>query len=88
MVQLARDVEQQLADMSPTDFAVLSARLRAPDLDEQFRDIAKAVVPCDVLELFLRLASPVAFVDEEGNLDAHALRAHLIALFGPLAEVR
>lgn len=84
MIEIAPEFEQQLADMSPLEFAVLTARVRAPDLDEQFIEIAKSVVPEHVIERLIRFVNVSAFVDATGHLDEQRIRKNLQILFGPL----
>ena len=82
MANIPPNIERQLAEMTDAEFSALTARVRAPDTMEQFRDIAKTIVPEHVLNDFIEFANPVAFVDENGRLDEARVRANLHVVFG------
>ena len=67
--------------MSDGEFAALTAKVRAPDVAESFRDIAKGVVPDDQLDSLMAVANPAAFATD-GRIDEAKVRQHLGRLFG------
>lgn len=73
--------EQQLAAMSDGEYAALTARLRAPDTAERFRQIAASLIPDDQLDSFMEIANPAAFVTN-GQIDEARVRENLGAFFG------
>jgi hypothetical protein len=82
MADISPDIERQLAEMTDAEFSALTARVRAPDTMEQFRDIAKIFVPEHVLNDFMEFANPVAFVGPDGQVNEAKVRGHLSTLFG------
>jgi hypothetical protein len=82
MIELPPEIEQQLADLSDAEFSALTARLRAPDIGEQFREVAKSIVPPHALATYLEIANPAAFVGADGLFDEAAARESLGVLFG------
>jgi hypothetical protein len=67
--------------MSDGEFAALTAKVRAPDVAESFRDIAAGIVPADHLDSLMQIANPAAFATD-GRIDESKVRAHLDQLFG------
>jgi hypothetical protein len=78
---LPAELEATLAKMSDGEFAALTAKVRAPDVAESFRDIAAGIVPADHLDSLMRIANPAAFATD-GRIDESKVRAHLGQLFG------
>lgn len=81
MAELSPEVEQQLANLSEGEWASLTAKVRAPDLAERYRAIAKDVVPEPVLDHLMSYANVSAFVDSHGNLDERKVRESLAVMF-------
>lgn len=68
--------------MSESDWAALVAKIRPPDLTEEYREIAAEVIPEDKLDLVMHYAKVDAFVTGDGHIDADRLRAALQTIFG------
>jgi hypothetical protein len=86
MAELSPEVELQLAKLSEGEWAALTAKVRAPDVAEQYREIAKAVVPEHVLDHVMGFANVAAFVDDAGQLDEDRVRQTLAAMFPSLSN--
>jgi hypothetical protein len=73
--------EADLSGMSDGDFAALTAKVRAPDTAEQFREIAGSIVPTDQLDSLMGWVNPAAFATD-GKIDETKVRQHLGNLLG------
>lgn len=81
MPELSPDIEEELRNMSEADWAAFTARIRPPDLTEEFREIAAEIIPAHHLDEWMGYAKIDAFVTNDGSLDATRLRATLRTLF-------
>lgn len=82
MPELPDEIEQQLASMSDADWDILTAKLRAPDRAEAFRDTASKWISGDRLDAVCSITNASLYVDAEGNIDAAKVEKQLRALFG------
>ena len=83
MSDLSPEAEQALAAMSESEFAALTARLRAPDTREAYREIAKQFAPNEeALDAWMDTVDVSKFVDDKGVLDEARVRSKLGVLFG------
>jgi hypothetical protein len=69
MSDLPAEVEQQLSNMSEADWAVFTAKVRAPDASEAFREAASKFINGDRLEAVCAVANIAAFVGDDGQID-------------------
>lgn len=77
MAGLSPSAAAEIAALTEQELAIELAKHRAPDIEEQYREIAKTVVPERILDTFMSAANVSAFVNEDGNLDEQRLRANL-----------
>lgn len=82
MGQLDPAVEQQLANLSDTEWSALSARVRAPDGVEGLRAAASQYLSGGALDSFVRCSDVAAFADESGQIDAGKVANYMRAAFG------
>jgi hypothetical protein len=82
MPDLSPEVERQLANMSDTEFAALTARLRCPDSIEQLRAIAAKTLQPEQVESWMFGRDPSAFTNANGEIDEAAAVANMIAVHG------
>jgi hypothetical protein len=82
MVELSPDVEAQLAALSESEWSALSAKLRAPDNEERFREIACTILPSTTVELWASALDFSKFTDDEGRLDEQRVLDHLAIFHG------
>ncbi|WP_370499764.1 hypothetical protein NWT09_22130 [Mycolicibacterium sp. jd] len=67
--------------MSEADWSAFTARVRPPDLTEEYREIAATVLPPDILNDFMPYARIDAFLTDDGHIDADRLRTTLQKFF-------
>jgi hypothetical protein len=88
MPELSPEFEQQLAAMTDGEFSALTAKVRAPDTAEAFREAASKIVDGDRLETITKIANLAAFTNEHGEIDAAKVGERLRAVFGLPATPR
>lgn len=86
MADLTPEIEQQLAGMNEGEWAVLTAKVRAPDTAEQLKSIASKVISGPQLDAFTAAADTSKFVGDNGQIDESKVMGHLTALFGVSQE--
>lgn len=69
MAELPDDIEQQLREMSDSDWDGLTARLRSPDPGEALRSALAKYISGSRLDAVSAVMSTSAFVNEAGEVD-------------------
>lgn len=77
---LSPELEQQLADLSDTEWSALSARVRAPDGVEGLRAAASQHLSGPQLDAFIAATDVSKFAGDNGQIDAEKVGRHLTAL--------
>jgi hypothetical protein len=86
MPDLEPAIEQRLADLSDTDWAALTARVRPPSSAAQLKEIAGKHITGDRLEAFVSVANLKALAAENGDIDETKVVRALSTLFGVPAD--
>lgn len=81
MPELSPETEEELRNMTEADWAALIARVRPPDLTEEYREIAASVLTPDAFDWCMQYAKIDAFVTDDGHIDADRLRKALRKAF-------
>lgn len=81
MPELSPEIEEELRNMSESDWAALIAKVRPPDLTEEYREIAATMLNADGFDLCMQYAKIDAFVTDDGHIDAPRLRDALRNVF-------
>lgn len=82
MPEIPPETEAQLAGLSESEWAALSARVRAPDTREQLRTAAAEVLSGDALDAYVESVDLSKFTGENGEIDGTKVKGRLTALFG------
>jgi hypothetical protein len=82
MAEIPLEVEQRLAAMDEGEWAAFTARVRAPDTSESFREAASKYVDGDQLEAVCAVANIAAFLDDDGQIDQAKVEQKMRAVFG------
>jgi len=77
MVELSADVEQQLRDLSQSEWSVLEARLRPPDLPEQVRSYLAQHLAEDQVDTAMGIIDSSKFAGEQGQFDEQKMQQHM-----------
>jgi hypothetical protein len=88
MSDLPAEFEQQLASMTDGEFSALTAKVRAPDTAEAFREAASKFIDGARLETICKVANLAAFTNEHGEIDEAKVGERLRAVFGLPAPPR
>lgn len=88
MAKLPDEIEQQLRGMTSDEWDALTARLRAPDDAEAFRESASRFISGDRLDAVCAITTPSLYLGEDGSIDAAKVERQLRALFDDLPRAQ